>query len=165
MAKILELREISFAVKDFDAAFNKFRALGFKTGPIWNEGTPPIQAKLTSMPVGNSSISIMQSLGENTPISKFVAKRGEGIFSFTFLVDDIYGVTDDWRKAGVDFVLEKPMEVRSGFSVGQPIPIILGNWTKPSTLHGIVIEFQDFRNDDGSSYRPPRRPDQEPTLS
>lgn len=165
MAKILELREISFAVKDFDAAFKKFRALGFKTSPIWNEGTPPVQAKLTSMPVGNSSISIMESLGAGTPISKFIAKRGEGIFSFTFLVDDIHAVTAEWKKAGVDFVLDKPMEVRDGFSVGQPIPIILGNWTRPSTLHGVVIEFQDFRNLDGTPYRPPVRPDQEPALS
>lgn len=164
MARILELREISFAVKDFDQAFAKFRALGFKTSPIWDEPTPPVQARLTSMPVGNSSISIMQSLGENTPITRFIDKRGEGMFSFTFLVDDIHGITDEWKRVGVGFVLEKPMEVRNGYSVGQPIPIILGNWTIPRTLNGILIEFQDFRNEDGTPYRPTRRPDDEPTL-
>jgi methylmalonyl-CoA/ethylmalonyl-CoA epimerase len=164
MAKILELREISFAVQDFDQAFKKFRALGFKTSPIWDEPTPPVQARLTSMPVGNSSISIMQSLGENTPITRFIKKRGEGIFSFTFLVDDIHGITAEWKRNGVEFVLDKPMEVRQGYSVGQPIPIILGNWTRPATLHGILIEFQDFRNEDGSPYRPPRRADEEPAL-
>jgi methylmalonyl-CoA/ethylmalonyl-CoA epimerase len=164
MAKILELREISFAVKDFDAALKKFRGLGFRTSPVWNEGTPPVQAKLTSMPVGNSSISIMESLGADTPISKFIARRGEGIFSFTFLVDDIRAITDEWKMGGVEFVLDKPMEVRDGFSVGQPIPVILGNWTRPSSLHGIVIEFQEFCNENGSPYRPPNRPDEEPTL-
>jgi hypothetical protein len=166
MAKILELREISFAVKDFDTALRKFRALGFRNSLVWSEGTFPVQAKLTSMPVGNSSISIMESIGSvASPINKFIAKRGEGIFSFTFLVDDIHAITEEWKRGGVEFVLDKPLELKDGFSVGQPIPIILGNWTRPSSLHGIVIEFQDFRNKDGSSYQPPRRPDQEQTLS
>lgn len=164
MAKILEVREISFAVKNFDAAFKKFCALGFRHTPVWEEAAPPVQARLTSMPVGNSSISIMESLAPDTPISKFIAKRGEGIFSFTFLVDDIYGIMKEWRAAGVEFVLDEPIRLRDNLSVGQPIPIILGNWTRPSTLHGLVIEFQDFRNEDGSQYHPPRRPDQEPNL-
>jgi methylmalonyl-CoA/ethylmalonyl-CoA epimerase len=165
MAKVLEIREISFAVKNFDAAFEKFCKLGFKHTPVWEEPLPPVQARLTSMPVGNSSISIMESLDEESPISKFIKKRGEGIFSFTFLVDDIYEIMADWKKAGVQFVLDEPIRLTNNFSVGQPIPVMLGNWTRPSTLHGLVIELQDFRNEDGSQYRPPRRPDEEPNLT
>jgi hypothetical protein len=165
MAKILEIREISLAVGDFDAAFSKFTALGLRHTPVWEEPTPPVQAKLTSMPVGNSSISIMQGLGDNSPIKKFVAKRGEGIFSFTLLVDDIHEITAQWREAGVQFVLDEPIELHDNFSVGQPIPLLLGNWTRPSSLNGVVIELQDFRNLDGSRYIPPCRPDQEHNLS
>lgn len=164
MAKILEFREISLAVGDFDAAFKKFKALGFSHTTVWEEPTPPVQAKLTSMPIGNSSISIMEGLGDNSPIRKFVAKRGEGIFSFTLLVDDIHAVTEQWRQAGVEFVLDKPIELHNNFSVGQPIPVLLGNWTRPSSLNGVVIELQDFRNLDGSRYTPPRRPDEEKEL-
>lgn len=159
MAEILELREISFAVRDFDAALEKFHAMGFASTPVWTEETPPIQARLTSFPVRNSSISIMESSGGDNPIARFLEKRGEGIFSFTFAVDDIAGVTEQWRAAGVDFVLDEPIEVRGGYSVGQPIPLILGNWTRPSTLHGIVIELQEFRDAEGRPYRPPTRPD------
>jgi methylmalonyl-CoA/ethylmalonyl-CoA epimerase len=155
MASVLELREISFAVGDFDAALTKFQAMGFDSTPVWLEQMEPIQARLTSMPVGNSSISIMESSGADTPISRFIEKRGEGIFSFTFVVDDIEGVTEQWRAAGVDFLLDEPVEVRDGFSVGVPIPLIRGNWTRPSTLHGIVIELQEFRDADGNPYRPP----------
>ncbi len=164
MAKILELREISLAVNNFDAAFKKFTALGLNHTPVWEEATPPVQAKLTSMPIGNSSISIMEGLGDSSPITKFVAKRGEGIFSFTFLVDDIHAVTEQWRQAGVAFVLDTPIELHDNFSVGQPIPVLLGNWTRPSSLNGVVIELQDFRNLDGSRYTPPCRPDEEKDL-
>jgi methylmalonyl-CoA/ethylmalonyl-CoA epimerase len=163
MAKVLELREISFAVGDFAAAFAKFQAMGFSMSPVWEETTPPVQAKLTSMPVSNSSISIMASLGEDTPIARFIRKRGEGIFSFTFLVDDIDAITAQWKAAGVGFVLDAPIEIRGQYSAGQRIPVIRGNWTRPSTLHGIVIELQDFRTEDGRPFRPQRTPHQELT--
>jgi methylmalonyl-CoA/ethylmalonyl-CoA epimerase len=161
MGKVVELREISFAVKDFDAAFEKFGAMGFNMSPVWEEHTPPVQAKLTSMPVGNSSISFMQSLGDDTPIAKFIKKRGEGIFSFTFVVDDLEAVTEQWKAAGVEFVLEIPIELHGQYSAGQPIPVIRGNWTRPSSLHGIVIELQEFRTEDGQRYVPPRTPAEE----
>lgn len=164
MAKILEIREISLAVGNFDAAFAKFKALGLSHTAVWEEPTPPVQAKLTSMPVGNSSISIMEGLGDTSPIKKFVAKRGEGIFSFTLLVDDIRAITEQWRQAGIAFVLDEPIELHDNFSVGQPIPVLLGNWTRPSSLNGVVIELQDFRNLDGSRYIPPCRPDEEKDL-
>lgn len=161
MGKVLELREISFAVNDFDAAFEKFSGMGFRMTPVWEEHTPPVQAKLTSMPLANSSISFMQSLGEDTPIAKFIKKRGEGIFSFTFVVDDIEEVTGQWKAAGVEFVLDTPVEIYDQYSAGQPIPVIRGNWTRPSTLHGIVIELQDFRTKEGRRYTPPRTPAEE----
>lgn len=154
MAQILQLREISFAVKNFDEALRKFQKMGFSALDPWTETTPPVQAKLTSMPVGGSSISIMESSGGDTPISKFIEKRGEGIFSFTFVVDDIEGVMRQWQQAGVEFVLEKPIEILNGFSVGEPIPKIRGNWTRPSTLHGIVIELQEFRDDSDRPFTP-----------
>lgn len=165
MSKVLELREISFAVKDFDEAFKKFEAMGFTTTPIWIEDTPPIQAKLTSMPVGSSSISIMSSIGSDTPITRFLQKRGEGIFSFTFVVDNIEDVMEQWKAAGVDFVLDEPIEIKDGFSVGQPIPRLRGNWTRPSTLHGIVIELQEFRDEQGNLYSPPPRTEQNARTS
>lgn len=159
MAEILELRELSFAVRDLDKAQEKFNAMGLDNTDPWTESMPPIQARLTSMPIGGSSISLMESVGdEDTPITEFLEKRGEGIFSFTLVVDDIEAITEQWRNAGVDFVLDEPVRVPNGYSVGQPIPVILGNWTRPSTLHGIVIELQEFQNEDGSPYRPPGRP-------
>lgn len=163
MAHILQLREISFAVSDFDKALAKFENMGFSTTGVWTETTPPVQAKLTSMPVGGSSISIMASTGGETPISKFLEKRGEGIFSFTFVVDDIEAIMRQWQSAGVEFLLDDPIEIPNGFSVGEPIPKIRGNWTRPSTLHGIVIELQEFRNDDGSPFTPPSIAQRAPT--
>jgi len=157
MAKVLELRELSFAVRNLDDALAKFNAMGFDSTPPWTEEMPPIQARLTSMPLANSSISLMESIpGADTPISQFLDKRGEGIFSFTLLVDDVVDVAKLWAEAGVDWVIDvdDPILVRGQYSAGVPIPVIRGNWTRPSTLHGLVIELQDFRTEDGQPFDP-----------
>jgi hypothetical protein len=155
MAKVLELRELSFVVKDLERAQKKFNEMGFDNCPAWTEEMPPIQARLTSMPVGNASISLMEPVGEAaSPLTNFLAKRGEGIFSFTLLVDDVEEVAAAWSKAGVEFVLDEPIIVRGQYSAGVPVPIIRGNWTRPSTLNGLVIELQDFRTEDGQPYDP-----------
>ena len=157
MAQVLEVRELSFAVRDLDGAIGKFQAMGFTPSRVWTEHQPPIQARLTSMRVGGSSLSLMESseASPETPISRFIDRRGEGIFSFTLRVDDIYEVTDIWRAAGVEFVLDEPIEVRDQYSAGVPVPLILGNWTRPSSLNGLVIELQDLRDEHGHPFEPP----------
>lgn len=156
MAKVIELRELSFAVRDLDESQAKWNAMGFENTPPWREDTVPVQARLTSMPLPNASISLMESSGTDTPITKFLDKRGEGIFSFTLWVDDVVEIAQKWAEAGVEWILppESPVLVPNGFSVGAPIPVIRGNWTRPSTLNGIVIEIQDFRTEDGQPYDP-----------
>jgi methylmalonyl-CoA/ethylmalonyl-CoA epimerase len=147
VGRVLEVRELSFAVRDVDASIPKWKAMGFEPCPVWEEGQELIQARLTSMPVGGGSLSLMESTDEDSPINRFIDKRGEGIFSFTLLVDDIYEVTRQWRDAGVEFVLEEPIEVHGQLSAGEPVPLILGNWTKPKSLNGLVIELQDLRDE------------------
>jgi methylmalonyl-CoA/ethylmalonyl-CoA epimerase len=158
MAEVLEVREVSFAVHDLDEAQAKFYAMGFPHTPPVEEATNLVQVRLTSMPVGDSSLSLMESLGDTeSPISRFLKRRGEGIFSITLLVDDVEGICDKWRKAGVEFVLDEPIELRDTKSVGLDVPVIRGNWTRPSTLHGIVIELQEFRDESGAPFYPSGR--------
>lgn len=159
MGKILEIREISFAVKDFNRVYEKFKKMGFSMTPVHEDPQPPIQAKWTSMPIGSSSLSFMSSIEDGSPIDRFLQKRGEGLFSFTLLVDNIEEIMEKWSEAGVQWVLEKPIEVRNGYSVGQRIPVLRGNWTRPSTLHGLVIELQEFRDENGNPYTPPGGPE------
>jgi methylmalonyl-CoA/ethylmalonyl-CoA epimerase len=152
---IIEVREISIAVKDVDAAAKKFAALGFNPSPIWTDPTPIIEATGASMDLPNTHIGIMASLGNNTPISRFIDKRGEGFFSITLLVTKIEDVMAKWKAEGVQFVVEKPLELRDSVNVGRiTIPLIRVNWTRPSSLHGLCIELHEFRDANGNSFYP-----------
>src|SRR5581483_9073500 len=98
-------------------------------------------------------LGIMASLGTNTPISRFIEKRGEGFFSITLLVTKIEDVMQKWSAEGVAFVLEKPLEIRDYLNVGRVmVPLLRVNWTRPSTLHGLCIELHEFRGHDGNNF-------------
>lgn len=152
---IIEVREISIAVKDAEAAAKTFARLGFNPSPIWTDPTPLIEATGASMALPNTHMGIMASLGKNTPISRFIEKRGEGFFSITLLVTKIEDVMAKWKAEGVAFVIEKPLEFRDYINVGRvKIPLMRVNWTRPSTLHGLCIELHEFRDAEGNSFYP-----------
>lgn len=152
---IIEVREISIAVKDAEKATDTFHRLGFSPSKIWTDETPIIEATGASMRLPNTNIGVMASLGANTPISKFIEKRGEGFFSITLLVTRIEDVMEKWSAEGVKFVLDTPLEERDYLNVGRVvIPVMRVNWTRPSTLHGLCLELHEFRNHDGTPFYP-----------
>src|SRR4051812_48969858 len=107
---IIELREISIAVRDAEKAADTFRRLGFNPSGFLIDPTPLVESRSASMKLPNTNLGIMDSLGPNTPISRFIEKRGEGFFSFTLLVTRIEDVMEKWMAEGVGFVADKPIE-------------------------------------------------------
>jgi hypothetical protein len=152
---ILEVREISIAVRDVEKASDTFRRLGFDPGPILDDPTPLVESRSASMRLPNTHLGVMSSLGDKTPISRFIDKRGEGFFSITLLVTRIEDVMEKWRAEGVEFVRDTPVEERDYLNVSRVrIPVLRVNWTRPSTLHGLCIELHEFRNYDGTPFHP-----------
>ena len=152
---IIAVREISLAVKDVQEAVRKFGALGFNPSPVWTDASPLIEASGASMQLPNTHLGVMASAGDDTPISRFVKKRGAGLFSITLLVTRIEDVMAKWQGEGVEFVLERPLEFTNYLNVGRVVvPLLRVNWTRPSTLCGLCIELHEFRDADGNRFDP-----------
>ena len=144
--KVTAVREISVAVGDLDQAMDDFRTkLGLTPEPVQEEPDPPIQSRFASFRIGGCSIALMESMGEGSPIARFVQKRGEGIFSVTLAVDDIASAMTEMRAAGIEFVLDEPMTLRNIHAVDRVYGECIVNWTKPQSLHGLVFEIQELR--------------------
>lgn len=124
--------------------------------PAWAVSNPPVEIRTTSFPIADANLSLIEPLSDGDPTARFLDRRGEGIFSITLLVDGIEELMTHWRRAGVEFVLPAPLEMRDVRIVGRQIPWVLENWTRPSTLNGVVLELQDHRNADGSPYVSPQ---------
>lgn len=144
---IRRVTEISIAVRDLDQATTDMgNALGVETyAEVTEEPEPPVQARFVGFGIRGSTVfGLMESATENSPIDRFIQRRGEGIFSISLEVDDIEATMRDWRERGIDFVLDEPMETK-GPVAGSHWNRIKINFTRPSPLlHGVVFEIQEL---------------------
>ncbi|WP_026932943.1 methylmalonyl-CoA epimerase [Christiangramia echinicola] len=101
------IEHIGIAVKDLEAANNTYKAvLGeepYKTETVESEGVSTSFFK-----IGESKIELLAATRPDSPISKFIEKRGEGIHHMAFYVDDIKVEIERLKKEGFRLLNEVP---------------------------------------------------------
>jgi len=91
-------------------------------------------ARIAAFQSGESLVELLEPRGDDTPIGKFIAKRGPGIHHICFAVDDLDAVLSRCRDAGIRLIDDVP---RIG-AEGKRIAFI-----HPSSTAGILIELSD----------------------
>ena len=92
-------------------------------------------AHIAGLQAGDSLVELLEADSADSPIGKFVAKRGPGIHHICFAVDDLDRTLDRCRTAGVRLIDETP---RLG-AEGKRIAFI-----HPSATAGVLIELTEF---------------------
>lgn len=126
-----KIEHIGIAVKDLEVSnliFEKlFGAPSYKTEEVASEGV------ITSFfKSGPNKIELLTATNEDSPIAKFIEKRGEGIHHIAFAVEDI--VAEMKRLQGEGFVLlnEQPKK-------GADNKLVV--FLHPKTTNGVLIEL------------------------
>ena len=91
-------------------------------------------ARIEAFAAGESLVELLEPQSADTPIGKFIAKRGPGIHHICFTVDDLDGVLSRCRSAGIQLIDEVP---RVG-AEGKRIAFI-----HPSSTAGTLIELSE----------------------
>ncbi len=100
------------------------------------------QGVKTSMLVpdgGGTAIELLEPLDENSPISKFLEKRGEGIHHICFKVDDIEAVLERLKKQGVRLIDESPRPGAYNSRVA---------FIHPKAMNGVLVELAEVKDQD-----------------
>jgi methylmalonyl-CoA epimerase len=85
---ITKLDHIAIAVADIDEASRFYtEMLGLEVTGI--EELPKEKVKVAFIPIGDTRLELVQPLTEDSPISKFLEKRGQGLHHLCFQSDDI----------------------------------------------------------------------------
>ena len=125
------IEHIGIAVKDLEAANNTYKAvLGeepYKTETVESEGVSTSFFK-----VGESKIELLAATRPDSPISKFIEKRGEGIHHMAFYVDDIRAEIERLKKEGFRLLNEEPKP-------GADNKIVA--FMHPKDANGVLIEL------------------------
>jgi methylmalonyl-CoA/ethylmalonyl-CoA epimerase len=127
--KIKRIAHLGVAVKDLDAA------LGLFTGglPLELTHTEDYQGmKIGFIPVGDSSIELLQDVSGSSAIKKYLDKNGEGIHHIAFEVDDIHEAVAELKAKGIKLIDETPRPGAHGMHIA---------FMHPKGTHGILMEL------------------------
>jgi methylmalonyl-CoA/ethylmalonyl-CoA epimerase len=126
-----KISHIGVAVKDIHASSALFQAL-FGKRPDHTEDLPEHKVKTAMFTVGASAIELTEALDPESPIAKFIEKRGEGVHHVSFVVDDIEAELARLKAAGFQLIDERSRPGADGYRVA---------FLHPKSTNGVLIEI------------------------
>lgn len=124
---------IGIAVKDLEIALPYYiDTLGLKLLGI--EEVSSQKVKVAFLDAGNCKIELLEPIGEEGAIAKFLEKRGEGIHHIAFGVTDIRTRMEELKEKGVQLLQEEPKPGAGGAEVA---------FLHPKSSFGVLYELCD----------------------
>ena len=126
------LDHIGIAVQDLAQALAFYRdALGLEVEATEDVASQHVRAHFIR--VGESSLELLEATAPESPIARYVDKRGPGIHHITLRVDDIHAALARLKAKGVRLVDESPRRGAEGALVA---------FVHPSSAHGVLVELK-----------------------
>ncbi|MBI1886672.1 MAG: methylmalonyl-CoA epimerase [Chloroflexi bacterium] len=110
---IEKIHHVGIAVRSLDEALRFYRdVLGL---PVHASATVEEQGvKAALLTIGRSEIELLEPLGPETPVGRFLERRGEGLHHLCFQTDDVARELDGLKAKGVELVDEQPRRGLAG---------------------------------------------------
>ena len=130
---IKKISHLGMAVRDLDASRKFYEdVFGLTTSEPIVGGGGTIHVSM--IPVGDVHIELLQPVGNEGVMSKFLEKRGEGFHHICYEVNDIYAEIERMKEAGME-ILGEVMDGVEGPSA----------FLHPKKTHGILVELVEKR--------------------
>lgn len=127
----LSVHHIGIAVVDLDASIEQYGAL-FGATVEQRETVEEQGVEAASLRVGSSRVELLRPLGPETPVGRFLTKRGPGLHHVAFEVADLAAELDRLRADGVQLIDEAPRDGLYGLQVA---------FVHPEAAGGVLAEF------------------------
>ncbi|HWF84851.1 MAG TPA: methylmalonyl-CoA epimerase [Vicinamibacterales bacterium] len=138
------LDHVGIAVKDLGAALAFYRdALGLEVEAPEEVASQHVRAHF--LPVGESSLELLEATSPDSPIAKYVEKKGPGLHHITLRVDDIDAAIAQLKAHGARMIDEQPRPGAEGSMIA---------FVHPTATHGVLVELKQVGiRDQGSGIR------------
>jgi methylmalonyl-CoA epimerase len=121
----MKIDHIGIATRGIDDAAKFYRdVLGLEVAET--EEVAGQKVRVAMLPIGESRIELLEATSEDSPISRFLEKRGPGIHHLAVEVDDIQAALADLRQAGARLIDEAPRRGAGGCLVAFVHPLSTG---------------------------------------
>ncbi len=132
--KLLNLDHVGIAVTDLEAALDGYQAR-YGVGPLYREVVEAQGVEEAMIPVGGSFVQLLQPLAADTPVGRFLEKRGEGLHHVAFMVASIEIALEHLHQQGARLIDESPRPGGRGARIA---------FVHPADLGGTLIELVEL---------------------
>ena len=123
---------IGIAVANLSEALTFYRdALGLEIESPEEVASQRVRAHF--IPLGESALELLEATADDSPIARFVARRGPGIHHITLRVEDIGAALAQLHARGVRLIDESPRPGAHGSLVA---------FVHPASAHGVLVELK-----------------------
>jgi methylmalonyl-CoA/ethylmalonyl-CoA epimerase len=130
-SKGVKIDHLGIAVSSLAEAVNFWRdGLGITLQEI--EVVEDQGVRVAILPVGDSRIELLEATGEETPVGKFIAKRGAGIHHLSLEVNDLKAMLGELKNRGIRLIDQEPRLGAGGSLIA---------FIHPSSTGGVLIEL------------------------
>jgi lactoylglutathione lyase/methylmalonyl-CoA/ethylmalonyl-CoA epimerase len=131
----MKIDHIGIATNGISEVADFYRdSLGLHVEEIEEVATQKVRVAM--LPVGESRIELLEPTSDDSPISRFLAKRGPGIHHLAIQVDDIESALNELKAKGARLIDEQPRPGAGGCLVA---------FVHPSSAGGVLLELVERR--------------------
>jgi len=126
-----KIDHIGIAVKSLEVSVKTYTTLtGLKASPP--EEVEEQKTRVSFLPVGESRLELLEAMDPDSPIAKYIGRRGEGIHHICFQVENLTAALQKLKAAGVRLVDETPRRGAGNCLVA---------FIHPSSANGVLLEL------------------------
>jgi methylmalonyl-CoA epimerase len=124
------IHHVGVAVDDLEEALATYERLF--SARVEHRATVPDQGvRAASLRIGDGRLELLEPLSEDTPVGRFLAKRGPGMHHVAYEVTDLDATLTELAGAGADLIDVSPREGLFGLEVA---------FVHPDSVHGVLSE-------------------------
>jgi methylmalonyl-CoA/ethylmalonyl-CoA epimerase len=125
---------LGYAVEDIEAAA-RFYSENFGAEPTEPEVVEEQGIVATTFRVGESMIELVQPTRRDSPVGRFLERRGEGVHHVAYEVEDLEAALRELKRSGVQLVDEEPRRGAGGTRVA---------FLHPKSAFGVLTELVEL---------------------
>ena len=126
-----KIEHIGIAVKSIDESLKYYEGiLGLKCYAV--EEVTEQKVKTAFLKIGETKLELLEATSDDSPIAKFIEKRGEGVQHIAFAVNGIENVLSEVKEKGIRLIDETPRKGAEGLDIA---------FLHPKSTGGVLTEF------------------------
>jgi len=125
-----QVSHIGIAVKDLEEAVKFYEKLGLKVDSV--EEVPSQKVRVAFIQIGEVRIELLEATSEESPIAKYIEKRGEGIHHLALETDNLRDSLKKTQEQGIRLIDKEPRKGAHNANIA---------FVHPKSSHGVLLEL------------------------